>query len=1149
MTTFEQIGTMGKIKHSHLLVTASALAISAICLPAVAQRIVANGTTVGVPADTVIVTEAASNPAGSALVAVNDGVIETLGQVTLTTGGAEAHAALSRDGTINLNGGAVTTAGDRAAGLVAAEGVLTSNGNLIIRTTGNDRAHGINAQAASTVTLGGTVDVATDGAGSVGLFSDATSTITSDGRLTIKTTGNDRAHGIHAQASGTVTLDGAVDIETTGDGSRGLFSDASTITSNGRLTIKTTGNDRANGIHAQASGTVILGGTVDVATDGAGSVGLFSNASTITSNGPLTIRTSGNDRANGIHAQASGTVTLDGAVDIETTGDGSRGLFSDASTITSNGPLTVRTSGNGRANGITGQTASSIILGSAVDVATIGDGSVGLYLDTSTITSNGPITIRTSGNESAHGITAQVASTVTLGGTVDVVTVGDGSAGLVSSASTVISNGSLTIKTSGNDYAQGVHAQASSSLVLNGAVDVVTVGDGSAGLVSSASTVISNDKLAIRTSGMESHGIFVRDGSTVKVSKGDIVTQGAAAAGIYTDFIRTNRVSTVLVANGTVGSEQGDLVRSEGGALDVTLDAVTTHNGRGAIAVVDDAAGNHGAIHFNAINTNLMGDIFAATGNIADVSFTGSRLTGAAYNATNISLDAGSVWNVTHSSMVSGTVSNAGMVAFVAPDAGVFKALMTTDYIGNNGTVVLNTMLGADGSPSDQIVISGGAAAGRTGLFIHNVAGTGAPTTDGIKVVNAINGGATNVDAFFLSNGNYVTEGGQNAKIAGAYAYTLNRGAVSHGLDVYGDSYAANDWYLRSILTDRVDPADPITEPALPRYHPGVPIYETYPATLQILNRLPTLTQRTGDRYWHDQAPAQNTHYQDGAAMNAGGNNAWGRIERLHGYQQPGNTTSRSDYDYNLWKLQAGIDGQLYESGAGRLIGGVTVHYGQVKTDVSSIFGTGSIDTSGYGFGGTLTWYGYDCFYLDAQGQVSWYDSDLYSDTLHHGLANGNDGFGYGFSVEAGKRTSLNENWTLTPQAQLTWSSVDFDSFTDTYGAHVSLGKGDSLKGRLGLSLEHKHTWKDTAGQASSAQVYGIVNLTSEFLDGTRVNVSGAVFESRAERLAGGIGLGGTYKWANDKYAVYGEVSANTSLKSFADNYEVGGKLGLRVKF
>lgn len=816
----------------------------------------------------------------------------------------------------------------------------------------------------------------------------------------------------------------------------------------------------------------------------------------------------------------------------------------DHGTIEALGPLTITTTGT-QANGAYAWNGTINLAGGTITTA--GEHAVGLSSNTGTITSSGSLTIRTSGNFGAIGIGA-LSSTMTLDGAVDIATTGNRSMGLaLATGSTGSSNGSLIIKTAGNDLAHGI-ALGASNITLDGAVDIATSGDTSSGLAANQSTVTSNGPLIIKTAGAESHGAFAVDGSTIEILSGDITTQGTAAAGIYSQFYRASRVNTVSIANGTLKSELGDLVRSDGGKLDVTLNAMTTGNGSGRVLnVLNDAAGNRGAVNLKAINTGLQGHVFAAAGNTANVSLVGSTLTGAADNATNLSLDAGSTWTMTEGSTVSDTVANAGTITFAPPGAGGFKTLTTRNYVGNQGSVALNTVLGADGSPSDRIVIDGGAATGRTGLVIHNLAGKGAPTTDGIKVVDAINDGMTNADAFFLGNGDYVTQDGQNAKVDGAYAYTLNRSPVSNGTDVYGDSQASNDWYLRS------------------RYQPGVPAYESYPAALLILNRLPTLSQRTGDRYWRDQvqtacqdsasrsacAPSQGltADDQDGTATMIRGNNVWARIEGLHGRQQPGNTTSRADHDYNLWKLQAGVDGQLYRSDAGKLIGGVTVHYGQVKTDISSTVGNGRIDTFGYGLGGTLTWYGANGFYLDAQGHVTQYESDLHSRTLGRSLAQGNDGSGHALSLEGGKRITLSEYWTLTPQAQLTWSSIDFDSFTDPYGARVSLDQGDSLKGRLGLALEHERSGKDANGKASRAKVYGIVNLTNEFLDGTRVDVSGTELSSRAETLAGAIGLGGAYSWANDKYTVYAEVAADTSLKNFADSYEVGGTFGLRVRF
>ena len=103
------------------------------------------------------------------------------------------------------------------------------------------------------------------------------------------------------------------------------------------------------------------------------------------------------------------------------------------------------------------------------------------------------------------------------------------------------------------------------------------------------------------------------------------------------------------------------------------------------------------------------------------------------------------------------------------------------DYVGAGGPMAINTYLGGDGSPSDRLVINGGAATGNTSVHVTNVGGPGALTTaNGILVVGAINGATTAPGAFSLSNPELR---------AGAFDYRLFRG---------GASGSANDWFLRS---------------------------------------------------------------------------------------------------------------------------------------------------------------------------------------------------------------------------------------------------------------------------------------------------------------------------------------------------------------
>nr|WP_273545326.1 autotransporter outer membrane beta-barrel domain-containing protein [Sinorhizobium medicae] len=63
-----------------------------------------------------------------------------------------------------------------------------------------------------------------------------------------------------------------------------------------------------------------------------------------------------------------------------------------------------------------------------------------------------------------------------------------------------------------------------------------------------------------------------------------------------------------------------------------------------------------------------------------------------------------------------------------------------------------------------------------------------------------------------------------------------------------------------------------------------------------------------------------------------------------------------------------------------------------------------------------MTWYGQNGFYADVQGRLSWFSSDLASAILGN-LASGNDGFGYGLSLEADQRFATGDNWALAPGA------------------------------------------------------------------------------------------------------------------------------------
>ncbi|MBY5751500.1 autotransporter outer membrane beta-barrel domain-containing protein [Rhizobium leguminosarum] len=455
-----------------------------------------------------------------------------------------------------------------------------------------------------------------------------------------------------------------------------------------------------------------------------------------------------------------------------------------------------------------------------------------------------------------------------------------------------------------------------------------------------------------------------------------------------------------------------------------------------------------------------------------------------------------------------GTTDNSGTIA---PGNSIGTLTVSGDYTGSGGTLEIESVLGDDKSSTDRLIVTGNTS-GTTNVKVVNLGGNGAQTVEGIKIVDV---GGTSAGSFSLL-GDYVFEGDQ-AVVAGAYAYRLYQGGVSTPAD--------GDWYLRSAVLA-----------------PALPLYEAYAGVLQSLNQFGTLRQRTGGRMLDGDRSAD----QDGNTAAMGIQTRFGG-NRSH--FEPESSTTGTDYGVSSWTLQAGVDGMLRESEAGALIGGINFHMNTASADISSRFGKGDIDTTGYGFDGTLTWYGESGFYVDTQAAVTWYDSDLKSSTLQTSLADGNHGLGYGLSMEAGKRIALTSQWSLTPQAQLAYSSVRFDDFTDQYGAAVSLDDGDSLTGRLGISADYDSDWKDASGKIGRSTLYGIANLYYDFLDGSDVDVSGTSLVSENQALWGGLGMGGSLSWADDRYAVNGEAFARTSLKNFGDSNAVGAKVGFSVKW
>lgn len=573
-----------------------------------------------------------------------------------------------------------------------------------------------------------------------------------------------------------------------------------------------------------------------------------------------------------------------------------------------------------------------------------------------------------------------------------------------------------------------------------------------------------------------------------------------------------------------------------GGGTTITAGILQLGDGGTSGSILGNVA-NSGVLAFNRSDAVTFGGTIAGTGGVWQVGTGQTTLTANSAGLSGVSRVYNGILSVDgmlggSMEVIGGRLQGIGQVGtttnfaggIIAPGNSIGTLTVAGNYVGNGGVLEIEAVLGDDSSAADLLAITGDTS-GSTNVRVINLGGAGAQTIEGIRIVDV--GGVSAGDFTLL--GDYTFEGAP-ALVAGAYAYRLYQGGVSTPAD--------GDWYLRSALIDGGAPTGPL-------YQAGAPVYEVYANALQSFNDLETLQQRVGNRSW--MAGIVET---GGLPEEAGARSGiWGRIVGRYASLDSKFSTTGADLDVDTWQLQAGADQQLYAGEAGKLIGDLSARYGTIAGDVTSVFGNGSISSSGYGLGGSLTWYGSGGFYLDAQANLTWYDSALASSTAATSLVSGNNGFGYAIGVEAGQQIALNQNWSMTPQAQLSYSDVRYDGFTDAYGAAVSLAEGDDLTIRLGLSADYQDAWTDESGQTNRLHAYGIANLYYDFLPDSRTDLAGVQLVNTQDNLWGGVGVGGTYSWDDDKYALHGEARVNTSLVNFASSYSLAGTTGLTVRF
>ncbi|EPX0667607.1 calcium-binding autotransporter Cah [Escherichia coli] len=328
-----------------------------------------------------------------------------------------------------------------------------------------------------------------------------------------------------------------------------------------------------------------------------------------------------------------------------------------------------------------------------------------------------------------------------------------------------------------------------------------------------------------------------------------------------------------------------------------------------------------------------------------------------------------------------------------------FHKLTTSNLTGQGGTI--NMRVSLDGSnASDQLVINGGQATGKTWLAFTNVGNSNlgvATTGQGIRVVDAQNGATTEEGAFALSR----------PLQAGAFNYTLNRDSDE-------------DWYLRSENAYRAE----------------VPLYASM------------LTQAMD----YDRTLANSRSHQTG--INSENNSVRLSIQGGHlGHDNNGGiargATPESSGSYGLVRLEGDL---LRTEVAGMSVtAGIYGAAGHSSVDVKDDDGSraGTVRDDAGSLGG----------YMNLTHTSSGLWADIVAQGTRHSMkaSSGNNDFhargrGWLGSLETGLPFSITDNLMLEPRLQYTWQGLSLDDGKDNAG-YVKFGHGSAQHVRAGFRL------------------------------------------------------------------------------------------------
>ena len=397
-----------------------------------------------------------------------------------------------------------------------------------------------------------------------------------------------------------------------------------------------------------------------------------------------------------------------------------------------------------------------------------------------------------------------------------------------------------------------------------------------------------------------------------------------------------------------------------------------------------------------------------------------SQLNGAVkqYDGTNktpvtLNLTNNTTWDLVDNSEVTDLHLNNSAVSLTNTNA-PYATLTITGNLTGSGIFNLNTNIAEN--KSDKIVVKG-TAEGNHKIGVTN---QGANVANGKVTLVETNGGNA---AFSLTNPN-------NRVDLGAYQYFLTK--------------EGNNWVLansKNVVTPTppvapVTPSKPVVTPSKPAVTPSTPVVTPSNPVVPpaVLPSTPLLSDLANAQVSLRQAQLllveddlNGIHQRLGEVKNGEKGNVW--VRNVNSRQKLAalstGESETSGFKQNVHSLQVGADAVVTDN---LRVGGF-VGRSQANVDFNGYYGDGKVRGNSVGL--YAAYLADNGIYVDNIVKYSrLHANSNYTEKRHYNA--------YTISSELGKRFSLANDWTITPQAQLAWTHISSQENEDSLSSVYS---------------------------------------------------------------------------------------------------------------